>query len=173
VEHAASPQGDEAPETSVNRAATLADLVSWHCEAKAAQDLPAVLATIGPHPHFEVHPLGLTLSTTDAVAEFYRRMMPLFDRMRPAGSSATYGKRGDSRFQGSLGIVTYDEVIHRSDDGEEALLRSMALFQYDPASDRLKGETIFLNAAAADAFRAALGNDFGQRAGVAIAKTSD
>lgn len=152
-------------EATTARQAVLADLVARHCAAEVAQDIEAVLATVGPEPWFELHPLGLALSTRGAVAEFYRRMLPAFGQMKPSGSSATYGAPGSSRYLGDDAIVTRDEVLFQAEHGEVAV-KSLALFQLDATCDLLKGEQIFLNANAAALFARQLGDDFDTVPGV-------
>lgn len=44
--------------------AVFANLVARHCAAEVAHDIDGVLATVRPEPWFELHPLGLALTTS-------------------------------------------------------------------------------------------------------------
>jgi len=155
--------GNPSPATACaeRRRSALLALVNRHCEAEAAQDLDAVLATVGPSPHFEIHPLGLILSTTDAVAAFYERMLPMFAKYEPKeAESATFDGGDSGRFIGQAGVVTRDHVTIRTAAGEDISIRSLALFELDDDSGLLRGEQIFLNHHAAGLFSSILGGDF-------------
>jgi hypothetical protein len=152
--------------TSEEHRRLLLDLVNRHVKAEVEQDLAGVLATVCPEPYFEIHPLGYALTTHEAVEQFYRRMISMFRDLKPVGTSATFAGGATGKFIGDLGIVTRDNVLFRTESGVEKAVKSMAHFQLDESSGLLKGEEIFLNAAAADAFRRALGEDFKNLPGV-------
>lgn len=150
----------------MDRKQLLLDLVNRHVRAEVTQDLDGVMATVCPNPRFEIHPLGYVLTSRGAVEQFYSRMISMFQRLKPVGTSASFTDGATGKFIGDLGVITHDDVIFRTETGEEKSVKSMALFLLDEPSGLLKGEHIFLNGAAAEAFRAALGDDFARIDGV-------
>jgi len=148
------------PDADGQREALLA-LIAKHVQAEVAQDVAGVMATLRPSPRFEVHPLGYVLNSAEAVAEFYRRTLPLFDKFTPAGTSSTFGgEPNEGNFLGANEVITKDFLIYHGADGTRTTVKCLSLFLFDPASGLLEGEQMFLSDTGAGLIGAALGDDF-------------
>jgi hypothetical protein len=151
---------------SAARQRLLVELANRHIQAELAKDIEGTLATLCADPHYEIHPLGLVITHRDAIAEFYRRTVFMFARIRPSGPSGTFESGSTGKFVGDDGIVVHDHGIFIGDDGIEIPLKALSIFAFDEASGLLKGEQIFLNRGGATVFSNALGTDFSKLPGV-------
>ena len=148
--------------------AKVLELIKRHIETELAGNIDGILATLCPMPHYEIHPAGLSIDSRDSVAEFYRRMRVIFERVKPAGLSATLGGGYHGQYFGRDGAVTFDHVIYSEDGQEDVLIKLIGLFDYDEASGLLKGERVFMNKEASALFLTVLGTDFLQFPGVSL-----
>jgi hypothetical protein len=144
------------------------DLIKRHIETELAGDIEGILATLCPVPHYEIHPAGLNIDSTDSVAEFYRRMRVVFQRVKPVGLSATLDGEYHGQFFGRDGAVTFDHVVYDDGSGEEVPIKLIGVFDCDEASGLLKGERVFMNRQASALFLKILGDDFLELPGVSL-----
>lgn len=158
IRQTSSPQPDQ----------RLIDMVNAHVRAEVDGDMDAVLATLCPEPHYECHPLGMTMTDISTIAEFYRRCGSMFAKIKIVGESGTFGDGNAGKYFGTNGIVTWDHGTLTGSDGGEIVIKCLALFELDAASGLLKGEKMFFNDGAAGLFTELLGDDFRALPGVSF-----
>jgi len=134
-------------------------LIHRHVQAEIAGDVDAVMATICTEPHYEVHPIGFIMKSSEAVRAFYRRALPMFTEIKPDSDSATWESGNAGKFVGARGVVVRDVGIMIR-NGHRTPIKALAMFIPDPASGLLKGEHIYTNSATAKVFSEKLGADF-------------
>jgi hypothetical protein len=83
-----------------------------HGIAEYSRDLEATMATVGPNPYWEYHPMGLALVDREAVAVQYQIM---FDHVLPNIVSETLRSR---TFGENFSVV--EQKIRLNIDGEES-----------------------------------------------------
>jgi hypothetical protein len=117
------------------------------------------MTTICNEPHYEIHPLGFIIKTSEAVRAFYTRALSMFAEMQPDGDSAAWESGDAGKFVGARGVVVRDVGIMIR-NGRRTPVKALAMFIPDPASGLLKGEHIYTNAATGKVFSEKLGADF-------------
>ncbi|MET0658943.1 MAG: hypothetical protein ABW110_12375 [Steroidobacteraceae bacterium] len=162
--------------------AALIEVVDRHVRAEVAQDVDGVMATICAQPHYEVQPLGLVMTSTAAVREFYQRLLYMMGEKIPADPGKVATSDADD-LDSSIFLTTGDYMIGQSGGQAGLVLRdrwrvqkptgieyhkSLALFLLDEKSRLLKGEHIYLNAGSAAVFKQALGEEFANLPGVTL-----
>jgi hypothetical protein len=147
-------------------------LISRHARAESAGKLDAVMDTICNNPHYEIHPLGLIITTRAAVHEYYRRILPIIAAAAkaagpgPAGNDPLW-KVGDANtFIGANAIITRDNM-KITDSGKTIPIKALSIWVWDRDSNLISGEHVYLNGAICSVIKDAI-TDFASFPGVVV-----
>jgi hypothetical protein len=132
------------------------ELLQTHSSREYARDLDGTMATVGPDPLWEFHPLGLRLTTRDAVREAYRLQ---FEHLFPHLAGATERTRayGDD-------FIVAEQVIRLDQEGRQSDSCMTALLAFD---DRyVTSERVYVSGPLTDVLERAFDGAFRELPGV-------
>lgn len=123
-----------------------------------AADVEGTMATICPHPVYELPAVGWMIDGREAVTEFYRRTLPYFQAREVHAEARIH----------ALGPNTLLREAHMTVvlDGESVCTNYLAVIAVDPETDLITAERLYTDPVSAGLFAEALGDDFGTVPGV-------
>jgi hypothetical protein len=134
----------------------MAEILEAHASREYARDLEGTMATVGPDPVWEFHPLGVRLSGRDAVREAYRLQ---FEHLFPylVGGTERTRAYGDD-------FVMSEQVVHLDLEGRQVDAHMAAVLAFDDST--VTSERVYVSGRLTEVLESAFGGAFRELPGV-------
>lgn len=133
------------------------DLLALHEEAEFNVDVDGTMATLIPHPIYELPTLNWYIEGWDAVKETYRRLLIGGEERNIWAVKRTHAIAGNS-------LIREAYVYVDTDEGVRVTGRYNVVMDFE--GDKISGERMYMDATFARAMTQILGPDFGDIPGV-------
>lgn len=129
------------------------DILLSHEIAELEYNLDATMATLVPHPHFEIPFLGVAIKGWDAVYEMYKRMLFRGGRDRNIQAVARVIADADNVLIREA-FVSFDTL-----DGKRKTGLYIVVISFDPVLKKITGERMYGDTVYAELMQEILGAD--------------
>ncbi len=130
-----------------------------HEIAELEQDVERTMATLVPHPHYELPALGVAIDGTDAVRAVYQRIMPYVSTRDVAAEKRVHAVAANT-------LVREAYVSFDTSGGERVTGLYMVVMSFDPTLKLISGERMYMDTVFAEMMAEQLGDDLGSLPGI-------
>jgi hypothetical protein len=127
-----------------------------HEEAEQTYDRATIMSTVSDDPHYELVSVGWRVDGRDAVTEMYRRLTATGPKRKTSSTKRVHAMGPNTLIR--------EAYVHYTRGGEQFTGRYTFVIVFEDG--KVGGERMYMDPQYADAFRAAVGEDFLEFPGV-------
>ena len=137
------------------------EILLTHEVAELEEDLEATMATLVPHPRYELAGLGWRIEGTEAVRETYKRILGYVSARNVAAEKRVHAVDKNH-------LVREAHVSFDASDGKRVTGLYMVVMAFDADLKLIAGERMYMDPVFAGMMAEQLGDDFAEVPGVSV-----